>query len=384
MSPSQNLNELFSRDVPERASFPNAAACPVCDADGAPRIFLTRDRFRRQPGIFAIHRCENCRAYFVQPRLSEQHFAGHHPEDCERHPLSRSLDEKISRGWQRFVLEHYYGYPKANCGESNALQYAVAFLLSWFTVKDAIPYRGDGKFLDIGAGSGSYLYGLKQWGWETYGLVSNAMAARRAQSLGLDVRHGTLAEARFPNAFFDVVRLSDVLEHLPHPVELFEEINRILKPDGLVYLSVPNTRSLVFWLFQKNWYALDPPRHAISYCPFTLETLCESTGFEIAHLRFSAGPFNLVRSLALFFEENAGRWPRWLRRIRWEQTKLLPRALQPLFLFIDALGYGDFLHAILRKKLARVINAARVFKKLPRAGRVTEAPVQLLRRSKHR
>jgi hypothetical protein len=37
--------------------------------------------------------------------------------------------------------------------------------------------------------------------------------------------------------------------------------------------------------------------------------------------------------------------------------------------FVDARGYGNFLHATLRKKPALVINAAKVFEKLQSAGR---------------
>jgi ubiquinone/menaquinone biosynthesis C-methylase UbiE len=53
----------------------------------------------------------------------------------------------------------------------------------------------------------------------------------------------------FSDSFFDVVHLSTVLEHLPNPRTTFDEIYRILRPDGLVYVKVPNTQNLVFRLF---------------------------------------------------------------------------------------------------------------------------------------
>ena len=61
--------------------------------------------------------------------------------------------------------------------------------------------------------------------------------------------NGTVEAAGFPDSFFDVVRLSTVLEHLPNPRTTFDEIYRILRPDGLVYVKVPNTQNLVFRLF---------------------------------------------------------------------------------------------------------------------------------------
>jgi hypothetical protein len=86
----------------------------------------------------------------------------------------------------------------------------------------------------------------------------------------------------------------------------------------------------------------------ISYSPKTLRFLCEATGFEIVKMNSQAGPFNCVRSLRYFFEEDGVSWPCWLRNVRWDRSKALRRLLKPGFLVVDSLGYGDFLHAVLR------------------------------------
>ena len=344
--------ELFANANPALTdeSLPITATCPLCEREGASRLFLTRDRVHNLPGTFAVYRCANCRAVFIRPWLSDIRLSNYYPQSYGRYRHSNSLDKKNYRGWQRFVLENYYGYPSARSQHSSGLKRGAAFLLSLVTAKGVLPYRGTGKILDVGCGGGSYLYRLKQWGWEAHGVEPSETGAKQAQSLGLTVHHGTLQEARFPDAFFDVVRLSNVLEHLSDPKATLKEISRILKGDGLVYVTVPNTRSLVFWLFQENWYALDSPRHAISYCPRALQTLCNATDFDIANINFAAGPFNFVRSVKYFFEEQGNGWPRWIREIRWERNKFIRRVLKPFFLFVDRLGYGDFLHATLRKK----------------------------------
>jgi SAM-dependent methyltransferase len=345
----QHSSDNSSSPSPEE-SLPLTACCPLCDHEGAPRLFLTRDRIHNVPGTFAVHRCVRCHALFIQPRMSETELSSYYPEEYGRFRHSKSLDKKHYSGWQRFVLEHYYGYPAANGGHSSPLKNAAAFILSFVTAKGVLPYRGAGKILDVGCGGGSYLYRLKQWGWETYGIEPSKAGAKEAQGLGLSVHHGALPDAQFPDACFDVVRLSNVLEHLSDPKTTLQEIRRILKTDGVVYITVPNTRSLVFRLFREDWYALDAPRHMISYCPKALQTLCDATGFEIATVNFTAGPFNFVRSVKYFFEEKGKRWPRCIRDIHWERNKLIRRALKPVFFFVDSIGYGDFLHAILRKK----------------------------------
>ncbi|MDH3444211.1 MAG: methyltransferase domain-containing protein, partial [Deltaproteobacteria bacterium] len=358
-------------------SLPTSAACPLCGVENAPRLFVTRDRIHRIPGEFGIHRCKHCRALFIQPWMKDEQLARYYPEDYGRYRVSGSRKDKALAGWRRFVLEHRYGYPKSDGNRSSAMQRIAAFLLSWFVAKGVMHYRGDGRVLDVGAGGGSYLYQLKQWGWKTYGVEPSAMGARQGRRLGLTVHQGTLAEARLPNSFFDVVRLENVLEHLPDPIAVFEEINRILKPDGLVYITVPNTRSFVYWLFGENWYALDSPRHVICYCPATLMTLCDRTGFEIAGMHFTAGPFNFVRSLKYYFETKGRFSPQWLRRIPWERSKLIRRALKPFFFFIDASGYGDCLHATLRKKPNSVITGVKLFEKPRNAGQAVNLPARV-------
>ena len=250
-------------------------------------------------------------------------------------------------------MENYYGYPVSSGHNAQIFKNFAACLLSFVTARKTIPYRGSGKILDVGCGGGSYLYRLKQWGWEAYGVEPSATGAKQAQSLGLAVRHGMLVDAHFESEFFDVVRLDNVLEHLRDPVPTFREIQRILKADGLVYLIVPNTRSLVFWLFQENWYALDTPRHVISYCPRTLQVLCGATGFEVVQMNFASGPFNFVRSVKYFFEEKGKSWPRWMRGVRWDRSKFIRRSLKPFFFLVDTAGYGDFLRVTLRKSATR-------------------------------
>jgi hypothetical protein len=127
------------------------------------------------------------------------------------------------------------------------------------------------------------------------------------------------------------------------------EIKRILKPDGVVYITLPNARSISFWLFQENWFNLEIPRHVISYSPRALRFLCSATGFEIAKIQFSSGAFNFVRSVKNLLEEKGDQCPQWLRRIDWPSNKPIRRILKPFFYLVDLCRFGDVMVATLRK-----------------------------------
>ncbi len=323
--------------------------CPLCHSGSATRLFESRDRVHNLHGTFTILRCKRCHAVFIHPWLTDQELAVYYPDHYSGYRHSRSLDRKNYRGLRRFVMEHYYGYPSSTGKPSFLLEEGAAYLLSFVMAKGAVPYRGDGRFLDVGCGGGSYLYRLRQWGWNVYGAEPSESGVRQARALGLDVSHGELRDVHFQDSFFDAVRLNNVLEHLTDPQGTFHEIHRILKPDGVVYITVPNTRSVNFWLFGENWYGLDPPRHVISYSPKALRFLCDATGFEIAKVRFQSGAFNFVRSVKYFLEEKGSQWLQWPRRIDWPSNKLIRRTLKPFFLLVDIVRFGDVMMATLKK-----------------------------------
>ena len=326
-------------------------ACPLCEYDRTIRLFESRDRVHKLPGSFTIFRCQRCQAIFIQPWLNNQELAVYYPDHYGRYRHSRSLNRKSYTGLRRFVLENYYNYPSSRSENHSLLKKCAAFLLSFVTAKDAVPYRGAGRFLDVGCGGGSYLYRMRQWGWDVYGVEPSASGVKQAKTLGLDVRHGELTDCYFPDDFFDVIRLNHVLEHLTDPQGTFREMRRILKPDGIVYVAVPNTRSLNFWLFGPDWYGLDSPRHVISFSPKALRFLCDETGFEIVKIRFRSGAFNFVRSVKWYLEEKGDGWPQWLRRINWPSNKLIRRTLKPFFFLVDLLRFGDVMAAILKKAI---------------------------------
>ena len=323
--------------------------CPLCKGDQTVRLFKGRDRVHGLPGDFTVFQCRRCRAVFYLPPLQAAELSRYYPDSYGRYRHSRAIGEKTYKGIRRFVLENYYGYPFLTGGKPSLFKRWGAFLLSLVMAKDAIPYRGEGRVLDIGCGGGSYLYRLKSWGWNAYGVEPSAAGVAQARSLGLHVYQGQLEEAAFPDSFFDVVRLNHVLEHLTDPHGALWEIKRIVRPDGLVYVTVPNTRSLNFWLFRENWYGLDIPRHVVSYSPEALKFLCHGAGFEIVMMRFRSGPFNFVRSVKYYLEETGDRCPYWLRRINWPSNKMIRRTLKPFFFFIDRVCFGDVLQATLRK-----------------------------------
>jgi ubiquinone/menaquinone biosynthesis C-methylase UbiE len=159
---------------------------------------------------------------------------------------------------------------------------------------------GGRRLLDVGCHIGVFLEVASEHGWESWGVEPSCWAVRLAQERGLRVKLGTLAKVAFPSAFFDVVTLWDVIEHLSDPKAELEEIYRILKPGGLVCIHTINIESLLARLLGRRWpWFLE--MHIYYFSPRTLGRVLEEIGFQV-HSYMNQGRFIRLSYLATRIE----------------------------------------------------------------------------------
>ncbi len=118
-------------------------------------------------------------------------------------------------------------------GYKNRLEFVDEQCLSRFSHRNI-------SVLDVGCGNGSYLaIPLSLLGYEVSGVDPDEKSITRAISFGsgADFFCGTCAEIR---ASFNVVVLSEVLEHLHHPEALLADAVKRMTPGGLMIVTVPN------------------------------------------------------------------------------------------------------------------------------------------------
>jgi 2-polyprenyl-3-methyl-5-hydroxy-6-metoxy-1,4-benzoquinol methylase len=152
----------------------------------------------------------------------------------------------------------------------------------------------EGRLLDVGCATGNFLDRMRKRGnWQVWGVEVNEDAARYAQErFGLDIFIGEVCEASYPARYFDAVTLWDVLEHLHDPLGTLKEIRRVLKDDGVLILSVPNSDSFDARIFGDCWIGFDPPRHLYAFSTKTVKRLLTETGFETTETRFIVGSYH--------------------------------------------------------------------------------------------
>jgi SAM-dependent methyltransferase len=192
-----------------------------------------------------------------------------------------------------------------------------------------------GRLLDVGCGAGHYLRLARSLGMEAFGVEP---ALERSDDPR--VFAGTLEAARFPDDHFDVITVNHVLEHVPSPTSMLEELRRILKPDGTLVIATPLADSLAYWLFGRHWVQLDIPRHLYTFSTATLRRYADKARLRVTDVRRNGRPFQFLGSLRYWLNERTGR-RRLLVQSRLHSNPALVAAALPLTLATNLLGIAD-------------------------------------------
>ena len=109
--------------------------------------------------------------------------------------------------------------------------------------------------------------------WNTIGVEPDPDARQMAiKNFGLDVRdEGELKN--LSDASFDIISMWHVLEHVPKLNERVEDLKRLIKPNGIIIIAVPNCNSLDAKIYGKEWAAYDVPRHLYHFTPKDIDSL---------------------------------------------------------------------------------------------------------------
>lgn len=165
------------------------------------------------------------------------------------------------------------------------------------------------RILDVGSGPGLFLSTGKKRGWETLGIEPSLRAAEYSRKQGLNVRNEFLTP-QSPMAElgkFDVVHMSQVLEHIANPKELLSIAHSLLDKDGMICVEVPNDYSPFQLALRevenyKPWWVA-APHHLNYFTPQSLSHLMKEIGFEITKVT-SSFPIDLFLLLGDNYIEN--------------------------------------------------------------------------------
>lgn len=215
--------------------------CHLCGASGSVVLHVKANEF-------TLYHCLQCDGQFWFPRFCPS------PSWYEQQEL--------------YLYRDYYAH-KLEWGHKQFLR--------------VMPRTG-GRLLDIGCGTGVFIFSAQKRGYDVYGVDFNKRAIEIARKRYRLSNVYSISWDEFTlhcKEKFDVVTFFEFLEHLENPMLFLEQIKTVLKVGGIIALTVPDRERL--WV---DWDVYDyPPHHFTRWNVVSLTKLLHHCGYQIIHLK---------------------------------------------------------------------------------------------------
>jgi 2-polyprenyl-3-methyl-5-hydroxy-6-metoxy-1,4-benzoquinol methylase len=182
-------------------------------------------------------------------------------KDIERHILHKKLNcqllkckvcgfiftEPFTKNMEKYYNSEEHTYAKP---DKQQIIKRENFLRNiFFGFKEKFKFQKI-NYLDIGCGTGGMLKIAKEFGWNIYGCDISKSVIKMAKKYSKvnKIYLGDITKCKFQDSFFDFITMNHVIEHLVNLNNQIKEIERILKPGGIIFIRCPNYKNIrCFW-----------------------------------------------------------------------------------------------------------------------------------------
>lgn len=227
-----------------------ASHCPLCTSE----VIEHRYEIRTYTPPFNISRCARCGFMFMNPRFREGTINDMYGEDYYSGTSEYSYhDERDTEAYAMYVWEK-----RIEC------------------LHERVPA---GNFLDVGSSFGGLMKAAARY-YLPHGIELSPYAGGHSRKhFGDRVHIGTLDDHPFPERFFSVITMVELLEHLPDPVKALRECYRLLDNNGLLMIQTANMDGLQARLYGRD-YAYFMPGHLSYFSRNNLVIALRGCGFD--------------------------------------------------------------------------------------------------------
>ncbi len=232
--------------------------CPLCGSQNINQLFIIKDHSVTKEE-FPVWGCTDCQLYFTQDIPLENEIGKYYQSEAyiSHSDTNEGLINKLYHRIRDFTLKQKRNLIRKECGIRT------------------------GSLLDIGSGTGAFLHTMQSAGWEVTGLEPDETARENSEKLNhvKALKPGEIINLQ--TSSFDSITMWHVLEHVHKLHDQMQNLHRLLKPNGRIFIAVPNHTSSDADHYKAFWAAWDVPRHLYHFSPGSMIVLAEKYGFEI-------------------------------------------------------------------------------------------------------
>lgn len=228
--------------------------CPVCAAEQFIEYAHIKDFFLTQE-VFKVDQCNVCGLLLTNP----------FPENSEISKYYDSTEYFSHPDKKKSIIGWVYEWVK-----KRNIRYKFKLATSGILA---------GNVLDIGCGSGDFLFYAKSKFWNVSGIEPNDKARAFSQKKTESLIYHPEKINSIADSSFDVITMWHVLEHVEELNEQCKQIKRLIKPGGRIVIALPNIGSEDAKRYGNYWAGFDVPRHLYHFGFDQIRMLMNNHGF---------------------------------------------------------------------------------------------------------
>lgn len=214
--------------------------CPVCNSKKHRRTFN------------GYYECKKCLVLFIST-----------------FPSSKELQKRANYWGKRYVRDA----EKDEISQTDIQR--VAYL------KERIHKQIGKSLLDVGCGSGAFLKEAKKEGFSVTGMDISRPIVKYLSSQNIPATY-SLRKIKRKYSF---VTSFDVIEHTIHPRNFIRSVSKLVKKDGLLLITTPNSKGISARILKGKWWVFGGDDHVVMFNTAALRQLLVEEGFMVLEER---------------------------------------------------------------------------------------------------
>lgn len=163
--------------------------------------------------------------------------------------------------------------------------------------------KKNGLLLDVGCSSGLFIETALEYGFDAYGVEISTEAVRKSNKR-IKKRISNCNAENFikeTKQKFDVITAFDLIEHTTDPILFIKNLKSLLKKNGILVITTPDTSHFLRKFMGRYWPMLQPYQHLYLFSKYNFSKVLTSAGFS----QTVKGPFKKTITIDYIFNQLA-------------------------------------------------------------------------------
>lgn len=244
--------------------------CPICEV-------ATKLRYKGHPGYsepqkYDIYNCPNCKVAFADPLKT-----------------SSEVYNLIYKNRTNIIgYKRYEKFAEEIVSAKEPLQYLSDQEDTYWGIQRFLTEKNisrDANILEIGCGLGYLTYSILKKGFKITGIDISKIAVENARKKFGDhyICHDVMEYSKENKNKYDVIIMTEVIEHVEYPVKLIKALNEMVVPGGYIVVTTPNKS---FELPNTLWFTEAPPIHLYWFSERTMKIIAKHIGLDVDFVNY--------------------------------------------------------------------------------------------------